>query len=97
MVTRRRTPAAPPLVAAVKRELKALEARGAAVKGAVEAELALTLAAAIADPATSLRDATAAARGLADAMAALRAIAPAEQTSDALDELAAQREKRRAS
>lgn len=88
---------APSLREAIKRELKALEDSGAPVKGSVEAALAFTLAGAVADPDTSPRDATAAARGLTEVMDRLRATAPAEQTSDRLDEIAAQREKRRAS
>lgn len=87
----------PSLREALKRELEALERLGAPVRGSVDAALAHTLVSAITDPETSPRDATAAARGLTEVMDRLRATAPAEQATDRLDELAAARQRRRAS
>lgn len=101
-MSRSRSRLAPGVVAAVRRELARLERRRAGVRGSVEAELALKLAAevdaqdAAADP-SPLRDRVAAGRALADVMAALRESAPEEKPADRLDELAKRREARRAS
>ncbi len=93
---------APGVTAAVRRELARLERRKVGVKGSVEAELALELAADIDVPDDSaemppLRDRVAAGKALVDVMGALRESVPEEAAGDRLDDLAKRREARRAS
>jgi hypothetical protein len=96
----------PPLVAAVKRDLAALERRSPGAGKSAPAMLCLRLAEEIEAPpvdiegvmtAQPLGARVSAGKLLAETLAALNATAPAEQKVDRLDELTARRASRKAS
>lgn len=87
--------AVPPLEAAVRRELRELARRKPGADKTPEAETALALARAIDGSDDVLAARVSAARVLNETLDRLRAAAPAEQTTDRLDDLAQRRQKRR--
>ena len=83
------------VVDAVTRDLAALAKRAPELAESAEAATALALAREL-DDNNSATSKSMCARALTETMAALRAMAPPVETTDALDQLAAARSKRRA-
>ena len=84
------------VVDAVVRDLAHLARRAPGIDESAEAALAVKLAEEV-ESTNSLHSRVTAANALAGLLAELKASAPAEETSDRLDDLAKQRQKRRAS
>lgn len=84
------------VVDAVERDLAAIAERDAELAESALAAVARSLAADVDDRSNSATQRAGAARALADTLVQLRALAPSARGGDRLDELSAQRNKRRA-